>query len=496
MKLHSSQLLNTISSYSSARHEFAKCLDSDANFIGVYYLTPLANLQQILASGGIKPRNLIRESVIDCSDYTVQSRRKYPINLMAADGRKVWKGVHDCVNFFLNPINDTLYQFRRNARLGAVQKNMPSYMGAVSLIELDAIRLLNDQNLAWAVSDRNIASSITCVQISSDVKVYQSFDWNHIYSIKEGQQSDSYNGIRSAEFVVDTHPMEYISTEYIHRIITFESDAVPPEAINFGLCHLHTICDDPKIAAFNDPLYTDKNFWDNIKSLEINETLENVCTDLLRLESKIGRLLQKDFDLTWIASGKHGVGHVTRVMLWVALLAHLAREKGFPVSDSEMEAAVFAAYIHDLCRTSNQPDTWHGEVAAEKFSEWLRSKLPHDTQYQSCRQAIIYHCRTDIPDRPDVVWQLLKDADALDRGRFGAPERVGGCNLDYLTHPMFKYNRWFAKKCAWIAYRLARMTNINWGSSTALSLLDMLRQSRRLVEQASIKSYAYTYICL
>jgi hypothetical protein len=303
-----------------------------------------------------------------------------------------------------------------------------------------------------------------------------------------------YNSIRSAEFVVYPQNTKHISTEYIHRIITFDSDKVPLDALTFENNRIHTICDDPTIDVFKDPLDKDKKFWNNIKKLMTDKKLKAAYDDLLRVEAKIDRSLHEDFDQERIALGVHGVGHVTRVMFWVILLAHLAREKGYAVSNDNMEAAVFAAYIHDLCRINNSEDDKHGETAAKKFTDWLGRKLPQEEQQRSCLQAITYHCRVDVPEYPDVVWQLLKDADALDRGRFKPPGIEDGCDIARLTHSMFQ-NKLLAEKCAWTAFQLAGMTKYTkWESSTVSSLLEMLQQSRKLTEQEYNERYIYTSV--
>ena len=487
MKSHSSQLLNTIDSYASARCELVTHLGSNTDFIGIYYLAPLANLQQILASGGIRPRNLVHQLALDCSWHTVQSQREYPINLMDANMRVVESNIHDCVNFFLNPINDTLYQFRRNARLAVAGKAMPVYMGALCLIELDLASLLNNSDLAWAVSDRNVASGE--VKICSEVTQYCRYDWRHIYSIeKEKYNRDEYNRVRSAEFLIypDHDDMRHIAIKYIHRVIIFKSDNVPLESLNINQNYIYKIQDDPIIPVFDDPLSIEKRFWKDFKGFwstkEISKTLDQVFDDLQKIEIRIGRSLGEDFEKPRIASGVHGVGHVTRVIFWVVILTHLARENGFPVSDDDLETAAFAAYTHDLCRTSDLHDDQHGLAAVQKFAGWLYGKLT-PMQCISCMVAVAYHCRVDAPEHTDIVWQLLKDADALDRGRFNQPEKPRGCDLSYLTHPMFQGKSWLAKECAWSAYQFAKMTkDTNWGLRTVSSLLEMLRQSNRAIK--------------
>lgn len=86
----------------------------------------------------------------------------------------------------------------------------------------------------------------------------------------------------------------------------------------------------------------------------------------------------------------------------------------------------------------------------------------------SCINAVIYHCKDDNEcTNKDVVWQLLKDADALDRGRFDHPQGVGnirkgsrGCNVKFLRTDISSPLK---EQLAWSAYWLASITrNTNW----------------------------------
>jgi hypothetical protein len=87
---------------------------------------------------------------------------------------------------------------------------------------------------------------------------------------------------------------------------------------------------------------------------------------------------------------------------------------------------------------------------------------------ESCKNAIIYHCKNDDEcSNKDIIWQLLKDADALDRGRFGHPQGTSnikksskGCNIKFFR---LTISAEFKEKLAWSAYWLASITrNTNW----------------------------------
>ena len=69
-----------------------------------------------------------------------------------------------------------------------------------------------------------------------------------------------------------------------------------------------------------------------------------------------------------------------------------------------------------------------------------------------------YHC---IPDDRcpalDLAAQIVKDADALDRGRFGRPGDPTGCNPALLRTPLLREQD-PDRYIAWMAYWAARAT--------------------------------------
>src|SRR5262249_44353254 len=133
------------------------------------------------------------------------------------------------------------------------------------------------------------------------------------------------------------------------------------------------------------------------------------------------------------AYGFHGIGHVVRLMFWARFL--LCYEEA-PASNAG-DSCLMAALIHDLCRPPGREEKMHGRVAAEQFSEQIRTALGPSGQASVAAtiNAVTMHCRDDADcpaEQRDTVWRILKDADALERGRFNLPNRPGGCNPTYL----------------------------------------------------------------
>ena len=117
----------------------------------------------------------------------------------------------------------------------------------------------------------------------------------------------------------------------------------------------------------------------------------------------------------------HGLGHTRRVCANVdAIIARLE------VPDDVAEAARLAALWHDIGRRDDSCDADHGPRAAERVRELeLGADVPADVLWLA-RVAIHYHSLPDAAARDFtddeqqllVLW-ILKDADALDRTRFG-----------------------------------------------------------------------------
>ncbi|NLT58557.1 MAG: hypothetical protein GXX99_06300 [Clostridiales bacterium] len=112
----------------------------------------------------------------------------------------------------------------------------------------------------------------------------------------------------------------------------------------------------------------------------------------------------------------HGRAHTRRVLLLSAFLA--ARRSLAP----EMADRLFMACVyHDTGRQDDQVDPTHGECSCAVY----RRENPPDEVVEA---LIRWHCITDkvameqigrLPQGAVTAFRMLKDADALDRQRFG-----------------------------------------------------------------------------
>ena len=124
-------------------------------------------------------------------------------------------------------------------------------------------------------------------------------------------------------------------------------------------------------------------------------------------------------DLFFRPYGVHGVGHTRRV-LKLALM--LADEKN--VSDGQKTLLAIAACYHDIGRINDCCDDEHGKRSVDKFIARnfnQRHGLSND-ELELLFDLIMLHAVDDDfwTDKENMLlYQILKDADALDRIRFG-----------------------------------------------------------------------------
>lgn len=157
-----------------------------------------------------------------------------------------------------------------------------------------------------------------------------------------------------------------------------------------------------------------------------------------------------------LADGQHGTLHTTRVMFWCAFLAQFLPDVDCARS---LRALLAAAAIHDLRRASNEAeDEIHGAESVAVNRGKIQTALHDPELVRSCLEAVRLHC---LPDEqcanPEAVWQILKDADALDRGRFDRPGSPKGCQQKFFRTETLKTGDPYLN-ISWMAFHLPKMT--------------------------------------
>lgn len=157
--------------------------------------------------------------------------------------------------------------------------------------------------------------------------------------------------------------------------------------------------------------------------------LANVLDDpdlqpIKKLYERMFMYMMQHIDFWLPDSELHTKAHSARVLLLALFLGH---RKG--LDDKELESLGLAAIFHDSRRLDDGVDKGHGGRAADYYREYCRTnELTFD---ERTYYIIYYHDQDDSlglseinrskikDDRVILLYQIFKDADALDRFRLG-----------------------------------------------------------------------------
>lgn len=158
--------------------------------------------------------------------------------------------------------------------------------------------------------------------------------------------------------------------------------------------------------------------------------------------SDLKRYLPEDDWFRFRPRGIHGVPHVSRVLVWAAVLSErVARPDAM-----RREELLWAAAVHDVGRIDDGIDRGHGA----RSGDWVQRRLPVlrpgvrgldvDFIAELCR----WHEHPDRRiDRMTLELVILKDADGLDRCRLGDldPNRLRLTASQSLIEPAARLER-------------------------------------------------------
>lgn len=483
MDQSSQQLIDYLRSIHAHKTDLNNHLNADCVRDFVYFIAPLSNISLMQQSGRILPRN-IAGNFHDLSDQSIQSMRERTVNLRNSTGARQAL-VHDCVNLFFNPLNKTYYAYRRNARIRAYPDD-PS-TSVVGILELDLAAILDIEGVYWYVSDGNLAG------FNGQNGNYQRMAWPYIYSIHYGRDgNDSY---RAAEFLAFLPTGEGIPFECVNRVLALPQDAGRLNGHISENLDITRINNDQRVFVFGDELHYDRQFWQDEQriinviieqfQLDIRGIFERSLLYIARMEGEFGLSLRESFINQEIASSDiHGVAHVLRVMFWIHVLAEICSYYCVPLTAHELKAAMYAGFFHDSCRENNNEDEDHGKAAAERYREFIRREIVYPDSNR-CLAAIEAHSKNTDPNQDDIVWKIVKDADALDRGRFGTPDSGNGCNRAMLRLGFFSNDNELAGDILWAAYFLPKITKyMKWTEHSCQDFVNTITASRNCVNNA------------
>ncbi|WGL29778.1 HD domain-containing protein [Pectobacterium brasiliense] len=151
---------------------------------------------------------------------------------------------------------------------------------------------------------------------------------------------------------------------------------------------------------------------------------EELCPSVSRLYLHWFAFMEKHVEFWMADSMWHGPDHCARVLLLALILAHLKK-----LSDEDIEVLCLAAVFHDSCRQDDYTDRGHGKRAAEYYRDFCRERQTPVNQHASF--IMYFHDLEDAIGLSEIVkrhsgcerylrlYQIFKDADALDRFRLG-----------------------------------------------------------------------------
>lgn len=472
----------------------------------VYYLCSHDNFLKIQKSGYLLPRNAVSDldSTGDLSCAGIQKRRTRHIDLGDGGKNNTSHDPHDCINFFFNPHNSTFQAFLRNSYLA--KPDSPDLL--ILSFPLDSIsKHLKDKKHQYACSGKNIAAEGFT---TSHPVEYQRFDWLKILSQNSEEKS------RSAEFFLWINPNETTSDLKI-KLEDQPSLGLPLLLAN-AIYH-HPAINQHKLEEVRFPhhpyhhakktsdlfLYDTRllEYLKNRAALGIDELLphfSNLIENMPFALADNSFLTENNAD-----SYIHGYPHVSKVMFWTSFLTHPKILPQVLLQESDQHLALdamLAALIHDLRRENDREDEIHGQQAMNYYKDLVLEFTAGDiARFSRIGRAVSDHCRPDeqAHDKNNPVWQILKDADAIDRGRFAPPcdgQDYNGTNCIKVTcrHRGCAYQTLRlnystiggAENLSWAAWNLAGSTkSAAWAGAKPLAhLIHHIKTCAKLVQNS------------
>lgn len=172
------------------------------------------------------------------------------------------------------------------------------------------------------------------------------------------------------------------------------------------------------------------------EKVDINNDNANISYYLNLLDENKSELLDR---LSKIEKDKlykspiHGIYHSEKVLFFSYMLAKLEN-----LDDVDKQIIIDAAIYHDMGRQNDNEEVFHGYASAIRVEKVAKHpiykdknnlrmlkaiieghSMPEDRKYSSCfYYELEDEITPDIKDRYDKLYDILKDADALDRLRF------------------------------------------------------------------------------
>ena len=161
-------------------------------------------------------------------------------------------------------------------------------------------------------------------------------------------------------------------------------------------------------------------------SIDFDRALSTILSedDPLRVPfERWRRFLERELTFSHSESVCHTTEHVERVLLFALLLG-----RELEVSSEDLDALALCSVFHDTRRHDDDLDVGHGDRAAAYYREYAAA---HDLNLdERVARIVARHDRQDriseekfreegADDETLLLYRIFKDADAIDRYRFG-----------------------------------------------------------------------------
>lgn len=227
--------------------------------------------------------------------------------------------------------------------------------------------------------------------------------------------------------------IELVNRDYIKRVTHDTISAYP--SISFKRTDL------PMTVKFVDLEKYDSNSW----IIYSNETLSNdtgmrfgILTDdtihsFKRATKELLIPISRSLFKSNMLYSYHGISHTIRVMWNAYMIAVL--DKNF--NKELIGPLLYASLIHDLGKRSDTEGESHGNSSACLYKDTIENIFNSGQISAMILDAVKYHSVDDSKCPYEIkknhIWQILKDADALDRSRLPGK----GCNPSFLRNSLF-----------------------------------------------------------
>lgn len=192
------------------------------------------------------------------------------------------------------------------------------------------------------------------------------------------------------------------------------------------------------------------------QKFKINELVQSAVNTFVSNVEELPIRLSKNMFYPHMLNSYHGIAHTARVVFATHLLAHSVE-----MTDEERMASYIAAIIHDLGKQNDTEGAEHGYNSMLLYKDKILNLIKDEYLANRILNAVRYHsvednnCPSEV--KKDILWKLLKDADALDRSRFSGR----GCDKSYLR--LWDYNDSVGKNILELTkYLPAWTSNLKW----------------------------------